>query len=226
MKRWWRSLWVLGIALIVAPLILVSLFTNFAGFADEGQSSCSMGCTFIVEQVKGKETNEDWSFILLQEINGEKTYHQLGFMPSSGQRSKDDIKTVDIREAKNMVEGNHYELFEKNYTGEKEVTVGLLVVKRDSTGSYVAAYNSKKLTFDCKDIYPEEPGGISMLGKDEFTVTVNGGKKQEKVKNSWKVSLITHQSAYHPGTKRAEGIITLAGISLWLGLTTYLFLGQ
>lgn len=226
LNRLGARLWIFGIISIVVPLFSVSLFTNFTGFADEGPPSCSMECTLIVKQVKDKETSEDWSFILLQEVNGEKTYHQLPFIPSNGQESKDDIKTVDIQEAKNLVEGNHYELYESNYSGEKEVTVGLLVVKRDSSGSSVAGYNSKKLTFDCKDIYPEKPGGLQMLGKDEFKVTVNGSENQGETKASWKVSLITHQSAYNPGTKRAEGIINLAGVSLWLGLTTYLILGQ
>ncbi len=205
-------------------VLIVVAFICRTSLASESQNICSINITIKINQDKKVTDMSNWSFILLSKFGDHKNYYPLDLASSDKQVQDEDKGRVNINKVESVHEGHYYELYDTSYSCVKNVTIGLLTISDDPETGSVTGFNSKSLTFDCGVIYPEGPGGMSLLQEDEFTVKVEDeGTGQQK---TWKVSIFTHQSAYNPGTKKAERVITAVGASLWLGLAAYLFLGR
>lgn len=228
MRLFWVEVPTSKFVIITALLLLLSIFPANPILADEGPGRCSMEITAIVDQIDAPNTSKSWTFILLQGVNSKKTYHSLEFVSRKEQDlNEGEVDSLKINNAKRLIGGNHYIIYDRNYSGIEEIKVGLLAIAGTNENPFILGYNSKTLTLNCKKLYPEKPGGISMLGKEEFVVSAkNYSNKKNPSRPSWRITLITAKSAYNPGKGGGEIMLKAAGVSLWLSLVVYLFLGQ
>lgn len=207
-------------------VLLVVVLSCRTGLASESQNSCSINITIEINQDEKVTDMSDWSFILLSKFEDHKNYYPLDLASSDKQGEVEDKGRLNIDKVENLKEDHYYELYDTSYSGVKNVNIGLLAINDDPETGSVTGFDSKSLTFDCGVIYPEGHGGMSLLQEDEFTVKVEDKNKDTDQPKTWKVSIFTYQSGYNPGTKRTERVITAGGVSLWLGLVTYLLLDQ
>lgn len=207
-------------------VLLVVLLSSATGLASESKNSCSINITIVINQDKQVTDMSDWSFILLSKFDDHKNYYSLDLASNDKQGKGEDKGRLNIDKVESLKEAHYYELYDTSYSGAEKATIGLFAINDDPETGSVIGFNSKSLNFDCGEIYPKGPGGMSMLQEDEFTVKLEGENKGTEQPKTWKISIFTHQSAYNPGTKKAERVITAVGASLWLGLATYLFLGR
>ncbi len=206
------------VVLLAINLVLLSSSFSVA-LAGRNRNQCTLKLSLKVERVGDDNLEEDWSFIVLTEVDGEKAYRRIEVAPS-GESTGETDEELHINSVDTLVEGKYYTLRSTEYTGKTDIFLGLQAAG-DGGGS---GFGSTEFSLLCGQMFHDEIENavMSTFEWNEFRVTArefDGG--EIKSETTWKVSTYLYYSGIHKPRFRLEDLTRPLGVLLWLGWSAH-----
>lgn len=207
--------------ILVTLIVFVLLFTPPVALADDGQRTCSLEVSVMVERVKDENPEKDWSFVILTGSGDEKIYHGVELVTQEESNRNQDEK-IHISSTERLVEGEYYTLYSTEYTGKQEVFVGLQAICNGQRE--IRGFNSTVFNLNCEDMFSEgvKNAVMSTLDENEFTVTATKDKgSKSNTETIWNVSTFVFYHGRHESGFQLGGLAKPLSVLLWLGWSWY-----